>query len=270
MVNNVTIDICGGLGNQLFQIAAVLYYSELYKHKVVFPNYTQLANNWNEYRGTYWNTLFANCFDIIDARIIHNYQKFVEYRYSFQELPFYDTNVCLQGYFQSPRYIDPIANTIKKYLYSNAEIMKVVEWEYNKIVEQYGSELISIHVRRGDYLQISDIHTNLTDEYYKNAINLISDTLPVVVFSNDIAYCKSHFPEVVKNPLIFVERLDDFVELFLMSRIKNNVVANSSFSWWAAYLNENSDKRVIAPKNWFAHKGPQDYHELYCEGWEVI
>ena len=120
---------------------------------------------------------------------------------------------------------------------------------------------VSIHVRRGDYLKDNNIniHGLCSLEYYLRAIeilNMSSYKFSFFIFSDDLEWCKAKFS--FSNDLHFCEGnfLEDF---FLMSKCKNNIIANSSFSWWAAFLNENINKTVIYPSNWFANKKDSIY-----------
>ncbi len=117
--------------------------------------------------------------------------------------------------------------------------------------------ICSIHVRRGDYVSIGQTHPLNPHplqslEYYKEAIKIINAD-KYLVFSDDINWCKENF---IGDNYIFVDNKissleNDIFEMQLMSTCKNNIIANSSYSWWAAYFNENKDKKVIAPKLWF-------------------
>ena len=120
---------------------------------------------------------------------------------------------------------------------------------------------VSIHVRRGDYLKDNNlnIHGLCSLEYYSKAIEILnknSNNLSFFIFSDDLEWCKSKFS--LSNDLHFCD--GNFIEdFFLMSNCKNNIIANSSFSWWAAFLNENIKKTVIYPSNWFADKNVSIY-----------
>ena len=88
-----------------------------------------------------------------------------------------------------------------------------------------------------------------------------------LIFSNDIEWCKKNF---IGNQFIFIEGEKDYIDLWLMSLCKNNIIANSSFSWWGAWLNTNSDKKVITPKNWFGPAINHSTQDLIPEKWFMI
>ena len=113
---------------------------------------------------------------------------------------------------------------------------------------------ISLHVRRTDILDPKNPYGGICDiDYYKQAESLIKQKVGIpsfFVFSDDIAWCKNNLNFI--NPIYFVSnpKIPDYEELILMSSCKHNVIANSSFSWWAAWLNRNPEKIIIAPKKW--------------------
>ena len=129
-------------------------------------------------------------------------------------------------------------------------------------------EVVSIHIRRGDYLQSPNHHPVISLNYCMKAIKQFPRDYKVVVFSDDINWCKTEafFGDKFK----FIEGQTDIEDFYLMSMCVNNIICNSSFSWWAAWLNSNPDKIVIAPMDdrWF---GPAydhfDTKDLYPEEW---
>ena len=124
--------------------------------------------------------------------------------------------------------------------------------------------VVSLHVRRGDYLLLSNFHHNLESSYYKNAINQFPIDTKYLVFSDDINWCKTIFDG---DEYIFVENQSDIMDLYLMSLCKHNIIPNSTFSWWAAFLNKNNNKKIIVPSIWFGPNGPQNYYDMYESDW---
>ena len=125
---------------------------------------------------------------------------------------------------------------------------------YEKEIKQlFGSDIepidmVSIHVRRGDYVN-NPFYVDLIDDgYYERAIELFPDE-DFLVFSDDIEFCKRYF---IGRQFTFCEEKDEIKSLNLMAGCRANIIANSSFSWWAAYLNPNQNKKVVAPLAWFA------------------
>ncbi len=117
---------------------------------------------------------------------------------------------------------------------------------YNEIKEK---ELVSIHIRRGDYLYHDNFCKLNYNNYYKDAINNFNDDkYKFVVFSNDVNWCKHNIP--LKKGSIFINPNSGYVDLILMSLCQHNIIANSSFSWWAAFFNKNKDKKIVCPTNY--------------------
>ena len=187
--------------------------------------------------------------------------------FSFSPIPYQD-GVCLIGYFQSEKYFLHNRDEILKLFSPPKPLEDLICRKYSKIIGN--NRYVSVHIRRGDYLlpKFSGHHTNLGREYYQKAMSHFPDDSTFVFFSDDIEWCKQTFG---KKNSFFVENTNDVIDMYLMSKIPNNIIANSSFSWWGAWLNTNGDKKVIRPKNWF---GPLNSHlitkDLTPEEWVVI
>ena len=126
--------------------------------------------------------------------------------------------------------------------------------------------LCAVHVRRGDYSEKPEYHTNLDGTYYNIAINNIItsfDNTHIMVFSDDIEWCKKNMP----SEFSFSNAKNQYEDMCMMSMCDTHVIANSSFSWWAAWLSNSS--RIIAPKDWFGLTGPKDYSSIYCSHWLI-
>ena len=128
----------------------------------------------------------------------------------------------------------------------------------------------SIHVRRGDYLQRRHEFVPLHLDYYERAIRHMQQQgcQTFLVFSDDIQWCKLN----LNGECTFVEGLTDIQSLCLMSRCKNHIIANSTFSWWGSWLAEGSDTSIIAPQTWYAFRRSlrKDDHYQYCPSWQLI
>ena len=177
-------------------------------------------------------------------------------------------NLYLDGYFQSYLYFEHYREDLLK--------MFVPKYEFGDEWKKYREEVsridsIAVHVRRGDYLKIqnkNNLQYVLEEDYYKKAIDFFEKKLSKPVFywfSDDIEWVKEHFGE---NSQFRYVRLTtenaDLDELMLMSKCKNIITANSSFSWWAAWLNQNKEAIVIAPKKRFGNENmiPDDWIKM--------
>ncbi len=177
-------------------------------------------------------------------------------------------NAYLVGYWQSDKYfanqsvIDELKDDFEK---RPQDILKnSVSWTTLQQIEC--CESVSLHIRRTDYIDAEHIHIHniCSEKYYKNAIDSIRNKFPGAVFfifTDDKEWCKSHF----HGPNFIVVELDedsntDIAEMTLMSKCKHHIIANSSFSWWAAWLNDSPDKIVIAPEKWINNRAMDDIY----------
>jgi len=274
MNNYVTCHVQGGLGNQLFQIASVYEYADMYKKTPIFANVDYLPNNFNHERRTYWSTLFSNKLNVIDIpefnKIYFN-NLYEQQGFVYNKFYFINDNVKLVGYFQAYKYISE-KTRIKmiELIYSNEEYMYAAYEKYNEIKSYFDNvdddDMISFHIRRGDYVLSQNHHLVLNENYYKEAYDISckmsNKKRKVVIFSDDIAWCKETFTN--KYDSIYFVELDNIgIEFILLSLYKNNIIANSSFSWFASFISSYKDKLVIAPNNWTGVDGPQNVEDLY-------
>jgi hypothetical protein len=176
----------------------------------------------------------------------------------------------LNGYFQSQKYFIEHEDFIRS-IYKFPESKN---FEINKFVNQINSKnSVSIHIRRGDYItnnETSKVHGNLGLKYYNTAINHIlkNENNPhFFIFSDDIEWVRTNFKiDQSYTYVVLSPGVPDHEEMRLMSICKNNIIANSSFSWWGAWLNDNPDKIVIAPKKWFSDP-KRSSTDLIPENW---
>lgn len=192
--------------------------------------------------------------------------KVYSYPFHFQELPIIGDVAIIDGFFQSEKYFKNHEKEIKKLFKPTKEIIKIINDKYSNILS---GRTTSIHVRRGDYVRHPQHHPIQTLEYYQKGIELTKDKTDLyVVFSDDVEWCKKHFQG---DNVTFIEKEKDYIEIYLMSMCDNNIIANSSFSWWGAWLNNNPDKIVVGPKRWF---GPAYNHfntnDIIPENWIKI
>lgn len=177
--------------------------------------------------------------------------------YSNLDLGGLDGNLLLDGFWQSEKY----------FKHHKDDIINLLDCGTNPKFNNFDfTESCSIHIRRTDYLNAPKYHLNLTTDYYDRALEEINPSGNIFVFSDDIQWCKNS----LKYPnMIFMEGNTNLEDLKLMSSCDNNIIANSSFSWWAAWLNKNPKKKVVAPYVWFGPEGP-DYRDIIPDSWTRI
>lgn len=197
-----------------------------------------------------------------------------EYRLGFNpevlDLP---NNVFLFGYWTSEKYFKDIAAVLREELALKEPLSENTK-RWKKIIESEKMP-VSLHIRRGDYVQKDinrKIYVQLPVSYYHKAVDLIkeyNDISSLFVFSNDIPWCKEQFKFDV--PVYYVEGNDDdhgYEDMYLMSLCRHNVAANSTFSWWGAWLNRNKDKMVICPQRYFnSYSRWRDSTDIWPENW---
>lgn len=173
-----------------------------------------------------------------------------------------------EGFFQSYRYLDPIRSE----LLSEISLKEDICGKYNKVISQIKSDnSVAVHIRRGDYVNNAKTkkdHFVCDLNYYERAIDLMQSKLPglkLFVFSDDISWAKANI-KAEKTVFVSQPGMEDYEELILMSLCRHAIIANSSFSFWAAWLNQNDDKIIIAPKVWNRRYDKQ-YLSLLPKNW---
>ena len=246
MITFSKIGSFGRLGNQLFQISAAIGLA----HK---NNDVAKFKKW-EYSEYFKNPINQ---DLNQSEIL----SMINER-SFNYTPLmYQRNSDLIGYFQSEKYFENCKDLIRRHFEFNDFL-----FEGSPVAGK--DETCSIHIRRGDYLNLQDYHPFLGSEYYRKSIDYMRSKgiNKFFIFSDDLDWCRNEFS--TEDGIIYVEGNKDIKDLALMSICKNNIIANSSFSWWGAWLNKNENKIVIAPNVWFgpAKRGVIT-DDLYCKNW---
>lgn len=166
----------------------------------------------------------------------------------------------IKGYFQSEKYFINNKNHIIN-LFTNNDILNNLKFKFNNIL----TNSVSIHIRRGDYLNHPNVYYIMDFEYIKNCLNYIESNKKIdniLIFSDDIYWCKQNIQD---DRIKFIENQLDYEDLYLMSLCENNICSNSTFSWWASYLNKNTNKIVIFPKNWFKLTAGINSNDIYYQ-----
>jgi len=283
----ITCNLMGGLGNQLFQIFTTISYALKHKKEFAFLYTEFLGTGKTIKRKTYWNTFLKPLRTSVYGSLPPcEYIK--EEGFCYKELvkPMYGKeNICLYGYFQSYKYFHENSNFIIN-LINLSEQKKIVISKSNYSMNDL-ENTISLHFRIGDYKLIPNVFPILTYEYYEKSILLLSEKMKndnncnfnkvLYFFENndleDVSIIINQL-KVKFNNLEFKNvnnNLEDWEQMLLMSCCKYNVIANSSFSWWAAYLNENNGKIICYPEKWFGiNKSKNDIKDLFFNEWKQI
>lgn len=272
------VRIKGGLGNQMFQYAFFislkkkhpfsfylfdltesLYCHSGYQFDYIF--HTKTFFYWKVYRRI---KKYCPCF------FYHTQNISQENSLQFSDQYFKPSGAIniFDGYWQSEKYFTDSSKKIRSLYHFNEELLNDSSRQLKNSMNECA--YVSVHIRRGDYLSLSD-HLGICNiSYYQKAISYIKTTVknPIFVFfSDDIPWVKEHFQEKSAIYVDWNQGKDSWQDMYLMSRCKHNIVANSSFSWWGAWLNNNPLKIVVAPKQWFKYSPNYD---IIPDGWITI
>ena len=174
--------------------------------------------------------------------------------------------VNLYGYFQSERYFKHIEEEIREDFTFKPEVQKLCKDIWKEIVTDEGyTEAIGLHVRRTDHLIKPTFHPVLPISYYEEALGRLPKDIPVFVFTDDPSWAFGH--PFFESDRFFISESDNIHDMCLMSMCNYNIIANSTFSWWGAWLAGHD--RVIAPKLWFGPDG-EDPTDIYIDRWEYL
>ena len=269
------IEIKGGLGNQMFQYAYGRKL-EISGQKIVFDisffNGNKAKNDTiRDFKLGYFNlgtkAVFTNQPRPV-SKIISKIKR--------------KLGLNVDGFYQSEKYFTNIADTIRQDFKLRQKMSPSAETILESIKKSGVS--ISIHVRRDDYVQDKKTnrhHGTCSQEYYKKALTLIAEKLveagekdiatkiQLFVFSDDIEWVKQNMTFPYPTTFVSNPSIPDYEELVLMSNCQHQIIANSSFSWWGAWLNPNPQKIVIAPEKWFNTK-PSTYQDIVPNSWIKI
>lgn len=285
----VAVELIGGLGNQMFQFATARALALSRNEKLLLDQHLFADYELHSYGLNHFNidsvflekekTIFEPLSFTRKAKAIllqkNIYHLYTEKDLTYNEklFEFSHKNIFLKGYFQSEKYFIQFENQLRK----DFEIKSPLKKETTnllKIIEAENS--VSLHIRRGDYVSnpsANAVHGTCDLNYYHRAIEIINEKIenPIFfIFSDDIDWAKENLK--LENTTYFVDFNDastNYEDLKLMSTCKHNIIANSSFSWWGAWLNSNKSKTVIAPLRWFK----TDIHnskDIIPESWMKI
>ncbi len=282
----VIVKLNGGLGNQMFQYA--LYqaflekgisakldrskYSCLDEKRECFLDYPcfrldyELCTRKEAREYVLGTGMMARVFiKLFGDKQTHIYEK-AEYEY---DATLFETREgYLDGFWQTWKYMnsESIKERVRKQ-FAFVNPMPDQAEAYESGIKQ--TNAVAVHIRRGDYLELKEIYGGIcTADYYRRAMEEIrkSTEQPIFYFfSDDMEWTKQTFG--IKDDYVFVDGKglwQDYTDMQLMSECKHQIMANSSFSWWAAFLNSHQDKKIICPAKWINQK---DTPDIYCEEW---
>jgi len=275
-----TCYVMGGLGNQLFQIFAIMGYSIKNKMPAVF----QYQKTHNDPRPVYWENILLAFKKYTIATPLYGAILYKEPRFEYDELPEISNEIrrnglMIHGYFQSYKYFENEFENIMDIMQYNKFKIRVRQ----KVPYLDFDDSISMHFRLGDYKNLPNHHPIMPLEYYEKSLQVIIDKKnkkdckvyyfceneDISTVNNKIKLLKDKFPELVFEKID--SNLADWEQMVIMSCCENHIIANSSFSWWGAYFNNKKHKIVCYPTIWF---GPamsnHKIHDLFPPSWTKI
>ena len=250
----------GRIANQMFQYAALRGIAETKGYEFCIPK-SDFKNEWEDHQ------LFE-AFTLPNLKnknfLSANYYQEKQYNYSQEYVDECPDNVNLFGYFQTEKYFSHIADSIREDFTFKPEVLNPCKEAFE--IDQ----AISLHVRRTDYVQKSNDHPLCSLEYYEEALSKFDSNLPVLIFSDDKEWCKQQ--ELFEPDRFMVSESEwNLVDMCLMTMCSHHIIANSSFSWWGAWLSGSDN--VIAPSRWFGDSGYTASHnteDIIPDRWTKI
>jgi len=264
----IIVQIKGGLGNQLFSYAAAYGIAKENQTELILDRYIYdtsyvlrrymlndfpMINNEFVIKNAPFKNKISQIIYKTSRKVKLNYKYNVnivleDEEFKYQSIKINSENIYLNGYWQNYNYFNKYKKDIVEMFQPNIELSERDETLLSKIQR---SNSVAVHVRRGDYVKFKGGKC-LSESYYMEAIQYIKsnrgEDCIYYIFTDDVEYCKDIF-KGIKNVKFIAEEssLDDLEEFYLMSKCKDIIMANSSFSWWAAYLSNCNEKIVIAP-----------------------
>jgi hypothetical protein len=285
----ITIHLKGGLGNQLFQIFVTIAYALEHGQIYVFPYSDKLGTG--IVRPTYWHTFLhkllvyttANNSYLYMNKEINNLPIIRENGFHYQPLPAIDKRVdfALDGYYQSYRYFEKFQEKIYEII-GLVALQKHVRKEFQYYLEN--AYTVSMHFRLGDYKYKQEYHPVMPKEYYKRSLRYILSNAarPIRVlyfceaedngYVNEIIEClKNAFQDYSIEFVKVDDTIEDWKQLLLMSCCNSQIIANSTYSWFGAYLCQDDKKHVCYPNTWFGPAmGDKNLSDLFPQTWTKI
>lgn len=254
----------GRLGNQMFQYATLKSIAMKHGYEFAIPP-SNFNNSWTDHQ------LFEafELYSLPQVNIKYNQTEFrFSERYFHYDEDFYKKcpdNIDIFGYFQSEKYFLDFAEDIKNDFIFKENILNLAKEFRTKIETE---DVISLHIRRTDYLN-NPGHQCCTLEYYQDAISKLDPYIPIIIFTDDYDWCLDQ--NIFKSERFYIsQKNSNLFDMCLMTLCNYHIIANSSFSWWGAWL--SNSKKVIAPKKWFGPllENKNNIKDLIPDRWTKI
>jgi hypothetical protein len=257
----ITSYLMGGLANQMFQIAKAKTEGFINNIPVYFNPHSFIRMDGRQTKN-YLNNIFRK---LEFKENILPQKRFDEPNWSYNDINYiYDTSVMFYGYYQSSKNFKNYSEEIKKLFLPTEEFKEKLLKKYPLIFEK---DSVSLHIRRGDYLSISDVLPVIDKSYIDKSLEFIGEYSNLFIFTNDKKWVEDNLEY---DRSIIVKDLEDYEDLWAISLCNHNIMSNSSFSWWGSFLNINEGNKICVPSVWFGPKGEQNYNDIYEPKWNKI
>lgn len=281
----VVIQLSGGMGNQMFQYALYLQLKALGKNVKIDDITEYEGRNARPIRLSVFDAKYETPTEVEMKCLTDSYldlaskvrrkltgrktAAYTEKSQLFDSKVWEMDRAYLMGCWQSEKYFVNVKDKVREaFTFKNMDLSKNMK-AYAEAMENSNS--VSVHIRRGDYLQVDEVYGGIcTEEYYEKAMQKMREEMPdchFFIFTNDVPWVKEHMQG---EHITVVEGNDEdagYVDMYLMIRCKHYILANSSFSWWGCYLNPSEEKKVIAPKIW---ANGRDCRDIYTDEMEKL
>ena len=273
----ISVNIIGGLGNQMFQLATAYAYTKQNNGKLIVLRNKRESDG----RPLYWDNMLYRFQEFLVDRVPDSLEQWCESGPTEFCIipPLTGRGLYINGYLQSPKYFGDttIQKEIKELFKPSHTTMCNIQSRYNVLLKNK-DRIVVVHARRTDYLKnqyIINYHGPLSIDYYNEAIKKISNEIEDPIFilaADDPSFWSSvinELPQLSNRNIYILDDESEICTLALLQQFQYFIIANSTFSWWAAWLSEDT-KKVIAPSKWFGPTGPQNYKDIYMPSWELI
>lgn len=246
----ITGQLLGGTGNMLFQIAATCAVAWDNDAEAYFPDLSA--------KPTLYQHVFSRCKMMPPSSEIS-----VE---RGEEFPIrFEPKMRLQGYFQAEKYFAPHREKLLKLFAPSTRDLNYIQKNYGWLIDQPNTVGIQLRYYRRE---VVDGYPQYGKRYLEKAMAMFPETTLFIVSSDNLDYARSNIPSWAKN-VVFIENEPHYIDFFLLSLCKNNIISNSSFGWWGAWLNQNEKKMVICPSLWTIYSTedifPKDWIRIDAE-----
>ena len=251
--------LLGRTGNLMFEVATTCALAWDNDANPYFPDFAPIME-YSDFRH-----LFFRC-------RVYPPRKKIDYEwgfapYGFEPIPFHP-NMKISGYFQNEKYFAHYRDRLLKLFAPHPDDLRYIKTKYDWLINHPNT--VSVHLR---YYHAEkpgeDCFIQYDKEYYEKAMNLFPDTSLFIVMSDNLDFARQNIPTDGKN-VIFIENEPHYIDFFLQTFCKHNIICNSTFSWWSAWLNQNPDKIVVRPKTWMGGYpdigGPDEWIRVDARG----